>query len=991
MGKVHAFFDTSLTYEERIRQLLLDLTVEEKIGLLSGKQMSIERIGLRNMMLGGEAAHGAENRNDQFAIGDPDITTSLPQPVGMACSWDRELMQKAGGIVGTEVRVVAKRHDGRGLSRWAPTVDLCRDPRWGRNEEGYGEDPYLTGEIAGAYIRGMQGDFGADKKYLRCASTLKHFYGNNTEDGRGYKNSSIDPKNKRDLYLEPFRKCIEEGGAEGVMTAYNKINGIPGAINKEDIDILKKEYGLTHVVTDGGGTTLVVAEHHFFGSHEETVTAALKAGVDSFSDGPFLMDKALRNAYAFGMIEEADIDKALRNTFMTKLRLGVFDSIKMNPYDNVTEADILSERSREICKKLTDESLVLLKNDGSFLPLGTDLKPSDIAVIGPNADIWYHDWYGGEPPYRSTLKQGIEKILGSGVETFDGYDRIVLKADGRYIGLDEKKTLCVCDEPQEFILGDWGSGSYTFQDAKTRLFVRTYRTDVKSKEEERTGLITADTEEPFDWFVNELFHIEKKEDGTVKITNRYDSELCILEDGTLAAQKVFGSPESLIRENEGRIPKFTMETVTDGLRAAKELAKGKKAVILALGCTPTINAKETVDRTTIELPGRQADITDAVTSVNENACIMLISNYPYAMKDTVGKVKAMLWSASGSQDMGYSAADALFGKVSPAGRLNMTWYLSDNDLPPIDDYDIIKGKRTYRYFDKEVMFPFGYGLTYPEMEYSGLSVTQRTDDSGFDVSFKIRNKGSMISDEAASVYIVPPFTKRGPLKRLSGFTRVHDIKPGETVDVKIYIPYDELALYDVVSRTKLVAEGDYTFFAGRSSADENLSIRLHVNGTKRPGRKCDEIVRADHYDDYENAELTAGICGFTGVRQLDPEKECVLHFEGFTLPDKADGTGKESVKELLLFVDADDFCDFDAQVYVNGKQVGKREKSLLDRLSQDQKNGKKRVLLSSDIIIPFNEPVETDENVDITLKFSGKGVRICYVKAVCNKEVFKWF
>lgn len=162
------------------------------------------------------------------------MTTSFPQPIGMSASWDPELIKQAGEVTGTEARVIWHRHPDYGLSRWAPTVDLERDPRWGRNEEGYGEDPVLTGKMAGAYIEGMQGD---DPKYLRCASTLKHFYGNNTEVGRGWKNSSIDPRNKYELYLEPFRRCIEESGAEGIMTAYNRINGTVGGMVRENMEI----------------------------------------------------------------------------------------------------------------------------------------------------------------------------------------------------------------------------------------------------------------------------------------------------------------------------------------------------------------------------------------------------------------------------------------------------------------------------------------------------------------------------------------------------------------------------------------------------------------------------------------------------------------------------------------------------------------------------------------------------------------------------------
>ena len=269
------FWDSSLPIEKRLDWLMAEMTIEEKLSCLSSRMPDLERLNIPAMSVGGEAAHGVEARNDQNELGAPEPTTSFVQPIGMSATWDPEVIRLAGEVTGTEARVIYHRHPDRGLSRWAPTVDLERDPRWGRTEEGYGEDPFLTGEMASAYIQGMQGDH---PKYLRIAATLKHFYGNNTEDGRLWKNSSIDPRNKYELYLEPFRRCIQKGKAEGVMTAYNKINGVPGVLNHEVLDILKNQYGLKHAVSDGGATSFVAGFHHYFGTHTETLAAALKAG-----------------------------------------------------------------------------------------------------------------------------------------------------------------------------------------------------------------------------------------------------------------------------------------------------------------------------------------------------------------------------------------------------------------------------------------------------------------------------------------------------------------------------------------------------------------------------------------------------------------------------------------------------------------------------------------------------------------------------------------
>ena len=364
--KITPFTDAALSIEERLDWLMAEMTMDEKLRCLASRVPDLERLGISAMSVGGEAAHGVEARNDQNELGGPEVTTSFPQPVGMSASWDTELIRKAGEVTGTEARVLYHRHPDRGLSRWAPTVDMERDPRWGRTEEGYGEDPLLTGEMSSAYIRGMQGD---DPHYLRIAATLKHFYGNNTEVGRGWKNVSIDPRNKYEYYLEPFRRAIEKGGAEAVMTAYNKINGIPGMLNPEVKDILKKQYGLKHAVCDGGAMELVATFHHDCGLHAETIAAAIKAGVDAMSDNPETVEAAAREAYELHLLTEEDIDTALKNMFRTKLRLGIYDAQPCNPYDNVTEKDINSEENREICRQLTRESIVLLKNRDHFLPL----------------------------------------------------------------------------------------------------------------------------------------------------------------------------------------------------------------------------------------------------------------------------------------------------------------------------------------------------------------------------------------------------------------------------------------------------------------------------------------------------------------------------------------------------------------------------------------------------------------------------------------------
>lgn len=858
------FWDASLPIEKRLDWLLAEMNMDEKLRCLASSAPDLERLDIPGMSVGGEAAHGVEARNDQNKLGEAEITTSFPQPIGMSATWDTELIKQAGAVTGTEARVIYHRHPNGGLSRWAPTIDLERDPRWGRTEEGYGEDPLLVGEMSSAYIQGMQGEH---PYYLRIAATLKHFYANNTEEGRGWKNSSIDPRNKYELYLEPFRRAIVNGGAEAVMTAYNKINGVPGMLNSEVKDILKDQYGLHHAVCDGGAMELTANFHHYYGLHAETLAAALKAGVDAMSDNPAAVEQAAREAYELRLITEEDIDCALRNMFRTKLRLGIYDAESANPYDNVTEEDINSEENREICRQVSREAVVLLKNTDGMLPLDKGISADDLALIGPLGDVWYQDWYGGKAPYQITLRQGMEKVTGKEIAFADGYDRILFRCGEKGIAVSADGALCLSDEPDVFIKQDWGEGNLVFQCVRTGKYMNTRFYPEKDAPED-IGRIAADKEDTFDWFVMEIFHMNEQADGTVILTNRFGSPILAGEDGSLWSMK----------EEESNLSKvcFTIELAESGIEKAVELAKEKKTVILALGSNPMVYAKEEYDRHTIALPPKQEKLLNEVYCANPDTALVLFSNYPYAINAAQEKLPAILWSATGSQDMGGAMAETIFGINAPAGRLNMTWYKSDDQLPDIDDYDIIKGKRTYRYFDKEVLYPFGYGLTYSEFTYSNLEV-ELVDKVALRVSFLVKNIGSRVSDEVVQVYGAAPASRvKKPLKQLLGFRRLKNVQSGECRKVEIAVPIEEFRFYDVISRSLMVEQGCYTIFVGTSSIDCPLSTQIMISGRQTGQRDMKKRTAADHYDDYENIILEEGRFGFTAAALSDVGKEGIL-------------------------------------------------------------------------------------------------------------------
>lgn len=831
-------FDVSLSFEMRIDWLLQNLTVEEKLGWMGSRIPGCERLGIVPFGLGGEAAHGIQGRNDQFHISAPDYTTSFPQPVGMCSTWDPELLEKCGEVVGVEARVVASRYPGgRGLSRWAPTVDLLRDPRWGRNEEAYSEDPVLAGTMASAYIRGMQGQ---DDKYIRCAATLKHFYANNVEVGRAWKNSTIDPRNRYELYLEPFRRCIESAKAQGVMTAYNRINGKVGILNDEVQHILKDQYGLTHAVGDGGAMNLVVTGQHYYGNHAEAIADALHAGVDGMSDGPNIVDPAAKEAYELGLINEEDLDRAIRSKMMVAMRAGHFDG-DSHPYAHYTEADICTAQADALALKCAEENLVLLKNDG-LLPL----EKKQTALIGPMAESWYQDWYGGEPPCKKTIKDGFD-ALHVPCAAFDGWNRVKLMFGGKGVTVGEDGGIFLSDTPDVFAMEDWGENDYTFRCVRTGKYLGIAKQGQEPTDKNR---LSALSEMPFNWFVLEIFHLEETAEGQ-HLLNCFHWPLTEAE-GTLTFGKEYAGTA------------MTIEIVEDGIARAAALAKEHPQVVMALGQCPMIPAKEERDRTTLLLPAHQRKLCQAVHQANPKCVLVLGANYPHALPYADESIPAILLSATGSQQFGTAIANGLFGEAAPAGRLNMTWVKNDAQLPDIDDYDIIRGGRTYRYFEGETLYPFGHGLTYTNFKYSDFAVTCA--DGMLTFTFTVENTGSRVSDEVAQVYAIAPASRvKKPLRQLVAFQRLHDMQPGETRQVVLTAPVKELRFYDVISQKLLVEAGEYRFFVGSSSADEAVAASLGIPGETIGMRDMTKLIPADHYDDCEHTAILQGTLGYACV------------------------------------------------------------------------------------------------------------------------------
>lgn len=1017
MDKKDFLWDKSLGTEEKLDLLLKELTLDEKLHMLASGSGGVERLGIPDCRLGGEAAHGVEARNDQFGKNDPQVTTSFPEPVGMCASWDKEAIRSAGETVGKEARALYNRHPGSGLSRWAPTVDLLRDPRWGRNEEAYSEDPVLAGTMASEYVRGIQGP---DRDHLMAASTLKHFYANNTEIGRGWKNSSVSPRNKYELYLEPFRRCIEDGGAEGVMTAYNRINGVQGLFCEDVKHILKEEFGLSHSVSDGGAMELTAAFSHATAMDAETVARSVKAGVDAMSGWPEGVYRAALEAYELGLLTEDDMDSAIRSTYRTKIRLGLFDKETKDP------GEPCSREAIEACRKISDESVVLLKNTG-VLPLKkSDLR--DCVLIGPVGDSWFPDWYGGKAPEQVSLLGGLKEIgvregIAGEIPFVDGCDRIRLKCGDSYLAAGPEDRMILSDKPDTFILEDWGEGSYTLKNERTGKYMITClaedaiigiaTAEGTSGTDRIAGKVYANADRIFNWFDLEVFRMDReKETGSIILKDRFGNRIYGDRDGNLVSAKDDFEGLTLLS--------FETETVRNGVQEAVLAASNAGTVILALGHSPMINAKEEIDRATIEFIPYQQLLFDEIRRVNGNVIVVLMSDYPFAINDINERAAAILWSATGSQCMGRSVADTLFGYSHPAGRVTQTWFRSDRDLPDIDDYDIIGKGRTYRYFEGDVLFPFGHGLTYTSFRYSDLSVSVghgkpvckpqrksrylgqpegvyddiRRDDRVFKAELKIENTGDRISDEVVQIYAkVPKCRVKRPVKQLIAFERVKDIAPGETRVVKFEIPIREISYYDVISEKLIIAAGDYEITAGPSSADDEVTAVVSLEGVTAGLRDMSKKIKADHYDLEEGTQIVEGLYGYsaitaTGPNVYEPRKDG--HFKA-TYGDCNIKAGKavmrlhgQAPENAVITVFVDDLKA--AELCVNTRDYSgnpSEARNRMPRAAADEAGRKLSwPLLWADIIIPL-------ELGGLSSQEPGGGHRLCIEAAGPFK--YDWF
>lgn len=809
------FKNPDLPLEERISDLLSRLTVEEKINQLMNDSPAIERLGIPKYNWWNECLHG---------VARAGLATVFPQSIGLSSTWDKELIFRVTTAISDEAR--AKHHEFvrrgkrgiyQGLTFWSPNINLFRDPRWGRGMETFGEDPYLTGTMAVSFIKGLQGNH---PKYFKVIATAKHYaVHSGPEPDRHTFDAVVDLPDLKGSYLPHFEMAVKEGKVYSVMCAYNRFQGLPCCGSPFLLnEILRKEWGFEgYGVSDCDAVDDIYATHKIVLTLASASAMALKAGTDLNCGKAYL---ALSEALERGLINESDIDTALKRLFTARFRLGMFDPEEMVPYTKIPYSVVDSPEHRALALESARKSIVLLQNRGNVLPLSKNLK--SIAVIGPNAndvEVLLGN-YNGTPADPITPLRGIKEKLGNEVE-------IIYEP-----GTDWAEGIPVLTPiPSEFLK--------PFSDSDENGLHGEYF-DNKGFEGEPV-LKRIDPEINFNWWdkaplpeldddnfaIRWTGYLIPPESGDYYLGGEGFNTFKIYLDNQLIAsfneshetRKVYKKVylesgkfyplkiEFSHRYGDARMCLLWKKPAPDEMQKAIEAVKKADAVILFLGLSPRLEGEEMDvqvkgfkggDRLTLDLPENQESLLEEVvrTAGRKTVVLVLLNGSPLSINRAVEIVPAIIEAWYPGQAGGQAIADVIFGDYNPAGRLPVTFYYSVNDLPDFSDYRM--NGRTYRFFRKEPLFPFGYGLSYTQFRYSKLKVKKNLKaGKELKVSVKVKNIGKLDGEEVVQIYLSRPDSKSpfNPIRWLVGYERIF-LRKGETKKLNFRIKPEQTANFD---------------------------------------------------------------------------------------------------------------------------------------------------------------------------------------------------
>ncbi|MCF8714698.1 glycoside hydrolase family 3 C-terminal domain-containing protein [Joostella atrarenae] len=832
---------------DRVNAILEELTLEEKVIQLDGNYPpGIPRVGMPEYFFGNEALHG---------IMRPGKATVFPQAIGFAASWNPRLIHEVATAISDEAR--AKHNETNGemqlkrscglLTFWSPNVNMARDPRWGRTAETYGEDPFLTSRIGVSFVKGLQGN---NPNYMKTIATPKHFVANNEEHNRFECQADIPEKVLREYYLPAFKAAIVEGKAGSVMSAYNAVNGVPCSANKFLLtDVLRKEWGFKgYVVTDCGAVEHLHLKHKYASSFEEATEMVIDAGVDLECGNVFR--KYLKKSVEEDRISKTQIDTALSRVLHAKMELGMFDPDDRVPFNKLKGELVGSKKHQNLALKSAEESMVLLKNElingNKLLPIDSE-KIKTIAVLGPNSGIAQFGDYSGVPVNPAvTPNSGIKKLAKTkgidvnyvqweGDNNDDEYEYIPIRLLNSTNQSNGGKGI---KASYYYNTNDvWGQQTASIERVEDKIHYDGYNTIIDPAIPEGKFSVQWNT-----WFTAPYTGTYKfaitANDG-VKFSVDWERKLVEWYDQDKKTHKITLELEKGKRyhlrldhyHNTGK-PFFDMKVlmkpnqeITPFEREIKA-AKVADMVIAVVGLGDKFEMEGT-DKTTLNLPQQQQDFIKKIMKTNPNTVLVLVNGSPLSINWATKNVPAILEAWYPGEQGGNAIANVLFGECNPGGKLPVTFYDSENNLPDFNDYDIRKG-RTYMYYKGEPLYEFGYGLSYSTFEIQNLRLEKEkySESETMKVNVDVANTGNIDGDEVVQVYIKYDNDKNAP-KKLKGFKRVH-VKKGRKDNITIEMPLKSLETWNVKKQIWEVKPGRYSVLVGNSSKNIQLESKISI-------------------------------------------------------------------------------------------------------------------------------------------------------------------
>lgn len=798
-----AFRNPNLPIQARVDDLVSRMTLEEKVLQMQNAAPAIERLGIPQYEWWNEALHG---------VARAGYATVFPQAIGLAATWDTELMYQVADVISTEAR--AKHHEaarnnqrGRyyGLTFWSPNINIFRDPRWGRGQETYGEDPYLTARLGVEFVKGLQGN---DPRYFKVIATPKHYAVHSGPEPERHSFDAIAyERDLRETYLPAFHATVVEGKAYSIMCAYNRMNGDPCCSSKKLFDILRREWGFDgYVVSDCGAVRDIWEYHKFVKTEPEASALAVRAGTDLTCGNEYVK---LLDAVKQGLITEAEIDTAFKRLLTARFRLGMFDPPEMVAYARIPFSQNDTPEHRQLALKTARESIVLLKNADNMLPLKKDLK--SIAVIGPNADAPEVLWgnYYGRPSRLITPLAGIKnavspntKVIHALGSTLAGESVVPVPAaalspglKAEYFNNEELRGPAATVRTDERINFDWGRYKPTPELNENNFSVRWTGNLTPAESGNYTLGFTADDGARV--FLDNQLLVEAWD----RNPNKTVTKEIALESGRSYDLRMEYRQNN--REANARLvwsyPRLAERQIEEAVKAAREA----DASVLVLGISAGLEGEEMTvnvegfrggDRTDLSLPKPQEALLKAVVATGKPVVVVLLSGSALAVNWANDNAPAILHAWYPGGEGGTAVADVLFGDYNPGGRLPVTFYKSVDQLPPFTDYSM--AGRTYRYFKGEPLYPFGFGLSYTKFGYSNLKFSAKSVKSGepIKVTVDVKNTGDRDGDEVVQLYLTDVAASAPvPIRTLVGFDRI-SLKAGEKRTVTFTITSQQMSL-----------------------------------------------------------------------------------------------------------------------------------------------------------------------------------------------------